>query len=228
MKYTVSPSRFALLTYRPMLRLTLAIANVICYHFIGHFRHRTAYAHADSDTRLLNGVYRDYRTRCTPRSLQRLRYHSRNVADEQVPPSAYGRRTLPSHYPVGFPSGSCCAHLRRAEYIPVVMRGILNALIGMEQATRWWILAQQRHAQGALGQLAIALTAERPAHHAAAEQVDYDCVVKPPRAGLDVGEVARPMPAFFGWRFLMGQDITCGRVELMPPRVPDVKSLCRC
>src|SRR5271170_2134307 len=75
-----------------------------------------------------------------------------------------------------------------------LMAGVLAAAIAMEDRPRLSVrrAVQPGHLQRIDDQMAAHLRLHRPAHHAAAEQVDDHGQEKPALVGWDIGDVARP------------------------------------
>ena len=75
-----------------------------------------------------------------------------------------------------------------------LMAGVLAAAIAMEDrpGTSIWTAVQPGHLQRIDDQMAAHLRLHRPAHHAAAEQVDDHGQEKPALVSWDLGDVASP------------------------------------
>src|SRR5271170_9067 len=78
------------------------------------------------------------------------------------------------------------------EEVGVATAGVLAAAIAMEDQARGGRPAMPRHVERAAGQLRCDRLAHRPAHDAAAEQIEHHGQVQPAFASRDIGHVAGP------------------------------------
>lgn len=110
------------------------------------------------------------------------------------------------------------------QQFPIVVRGVFDALVRVEEATRRRRLIQQGHAQRTLGELAIATAAEGPPYHPATEQIDDRGVVQPASAGFHVGEVTGPLLPAAGRRVTAFELIAGGAVKRVLTRSPGIET----
>lgn len=84
-------------------------------------------------------------------------------------------------------------HVCRLDQFAVIVCGIFDALVGVEDTSGNGSLSRQCHAQCALCELRVTLTTKRPAHHLATEQIQYHGMVEPAGTSLDISKVSGPM-----------------------------------